>query len=318
MQRIAIIGAGLAGLTAANILSKNAKVKIFEKSRGVGGRIATRRAEPYFFDHGAQFFKARSVEFKEFLAPMIAENIVTPWRANFAEIDNIKITNSRKWDDDNPHYIAVPGMSAMGKYLAKDLDVTLNTRAGSVVKDGELWRINDEDGNNLGEYDFVISSIPPAQSAAILPQDISFFSDMQNVQMNACFSLMLGFEEHRPLEFDAALVRDADISWISVNNSKPGRAKSFCILVHSSNAWADKHIDDDRQQVMDYLCKQTSKVVGFDVSAARHKDLHGWRYANIKKQNSPSFLIDEKQKIAACGDWLIQGRIESRFIILVD
>ena len=100
MINIAIIGAGLAGLTAANILKNNANITLFEKSRGVGGRIATRRSEPYFFDHGAQFFKARSAEFKDFINPMIKQGIIQTWNARFVEFENRKITTRRNWDFD--------------------------------------------------------------------------------------------------------------------------------------------------------------------------------------------------------------------------
>ncbi len=100
MINIAIIGAGLAGLTAANILKNNANITLFEKSRGVGGRIATRRSEPYFFDHGAQFFKARSAEFKDLINPMIKQGIIQTWNDRFVEFENRKITTRRNWDFD--------------------------------------------------------------------------------------------------------------------------------------------------------------------------------------------------------------------------
>lgn len=58
-KKIAIIGAGVSGLIVAN------EVTIFDKSRGIGGRMATRRVDNYHFDHGAQFFTAKSEEFKE-------------------------------------------------------------------------------------------------------------------------------------------------------------------------------------------------------------------------------------------------------------
>ena len=38
-MKIAIIGAGISGLTTAINLDKNAHISIFEKSRGAGGRI---------------------------------------------------------------------------------------------------------------------------------------------------------------------------------------------------------------------------------------------------------------------------------------
>ncbi|MBT4205492.1 MAG: NAD(P)-binding protein, partial [Proteobacteria bacterium] len=71
MKNIAIIGAGLSGLVAAQQLGSVAHVTIFEKSKGVGGRIATRRSGLYSFDHGAQFFTPKTELFKEFLKPMI-------------------------------------------------------------------------------------------------------------------------------------------------------------------------------------------------------------------------------------------------------
>nr|MDJ0929273.1 NAD(P)-binding protein [Gammaproteobacteria bacterium] len=60
MTTIAIIGAGLSGLVLATRLSEHATVTVFDKSPRVSGRMATRRAPPYEFDHGTQFFTARS------------------------------------------------------------------------------------------------------------------------------------------------------------------------------------------------------------------------------------------------------------------
>lgn len=95
MIKIAIIGAGIAGLTAAKILKDCAQVTVFEKSRGVSGRMSTRYADPYYFDHGAQYFTAKSTDFKEFLKPMIDNGIVKNWQANFVEIKDYKIINQK-------------------------------------------------------------------------------------------------------------------------------------------------------------------------------------------------------------------------------
>ena len=67
----AVIGAGITGITLANLLQKKVKLTVFEKSRGVGGRMATRRAEPYQFNHGTQYFKIENKEFKDYLQPLI-------------------------------------------------------------------------------------------------------------------------------------------------------------------------------------------------------------------------------------------------------
>ncbi|MFZ9092741.1 MAG: NAD(P)-binding protein [Planctomycetaceae bacterium] len=48
MKSVAIIGAGLSGLTLANRLQNRAEVTVFEKSGGFGGRMATRHAYLHF------------------------------------------------------------------------------------------------------------------------------------------------------------------------------------------------------------------------------------------------------------------------------
>ena len=95
MDKVAVIGAGISGLALANKLKKHFEVVVFEKSRGYGGRVATRRAHEFIFDHGAQFFKVKTDEFKEYIKPMIDQDIIDIWRARFVEIDNGKITNER-------------------------------------------------------------------------------------------------------------------------------------------------------------------------------------------------------------------------------
>ena len=139
MTSIAIIGSGSAALTAARQLNDVADVTLFEKSRGVGGRMATRRAEPYSFDHGAQFFTAKTPAFQEFLAPLEAVGIIQHWSARFAELDNGKTISQRVWDDQPPHYVGTPAMNAVGKYISDGLKIVLGTRIAG-IEHTDKWR----------------------------------------------------------------------------------------------------------------------------------------------------------------------------------
>ena len=136
-MRIAVIGAGMAGLTLAHKLGTHSQVSLFEKSRGVGGRIASRRAEPYSFDHGAQFFKIDSQEFADFMSPLIEKGIIQSWKGRFAEFVGQNIINTRVWDEGLPHYVGVPSMNAIAKYLAQDLDIKLHTQIERIELDTE-------------------------------------------------------------------------------------------------------------------------------------------------------------------------------------
>ena len=205
-------------------------------------------------------------------------------------------------------------MNAIPKYLSQKLNIKLNVKVNKIIRNtANGWELFDDDLNKLGEYDWVISTAPAIQSAEILPVCFKHRNNLLNKKMVGCFSLMLGFTKALPLLWDAALISDADISWVSINSSKPDRAKSFSMLVHSTNAWAEKHLADDYQNVISYLTKETSKIIGHDASQADHIDLHAWRYANIGKQTKSDLLIDYDNRLGACGDWLSHGRIESAF-----
>ena len=313
-MKIAIIGAGISAITIAKNLKSIANVSLFEKSSGVGGRMATRLSSPYDFDHGAQFFTAKSLNFKNFIEPLIKKGIIQQWDARFSEFRSNKILRNITWDSEFPHYVGVPGMNSISKYLSRDLDVKLEAKVNKIIKNStNSWQLLDDNKNDLGRFDWVISTAPAIQSAEILPKFYKYHSDLLNRKMVGCFSLMLGFKKALPLSWDAALIGDADISWASVNSSKPGRMKPFSMLIHSTNAWAEKHLSDDHQSVISHLNKETTRIISHDTSQADFIDLHAWRYANIIKQNKSDLLIDYDNRLASCGDWFIHGRIESAF-----
>ena len=128
-MKIAIVGAGFSGLTLAHRLKGLAELKVFEKSRGFGGRMATRHYQNFSFDHGAQFFKAKTPSFQNFLKPMIEKGLIQTWKGSFVEFEKNKRTAQRLWSEDPPHYVGVPGMNVMGKYLAESLETSLENKA---------------------------------------------------------------------------------------------------------------------------------------------------------------------------------------------
>ena len=318
MTKIAIIGAGLSGLSAAHLLKDYADITLFEKARGVSGRISTRRAEPYFFDHGAQYFTARKKPFQNFIQPLLDQGIIKRWNARHVKFKNNQIIDRRNWRDEEPRYVGVPGMNHVAKFLAKGLNIHINTRIASLNHQG-TWQLTDEQGQQYPGFDWVICTAPSPQAVDLLPDSFKYHSDIQAIKMHACFSLMLGFEQNITLDFEAAHVTDSDLSWIAVNSHKPQRPDLFTLMVHSSEDYAEAHIDDERDKVMQHLINETSHIIGQDVSQANYKTIHGRRYANNadKKQKS-SIFIDQDLKLAACGDWCLGGRVEGAFTSAYD
>jgi len=313
MFNIAVIGAGLSGLTVANTLKEHANITIFEKAASPSGRLSTRRANQYTFDHGCQFFGAKTAAFREFIAPMINQGVIQRWDAKFVEIKNRQITKSQKWNSQHPHYVGLPSMNAVGKFLSKDLNIVLKTPVKSIFKMQKRWTLEGGSGQNLGSFDWVISSIPAQQATQLFPQNLPIHAVINATKMEGCFSLMLGFDKEIALGFEAALVHGEDISWISVNNSKPKRSNAVSLLVNSTNSWATANSTLDHNDALEFLVEQTKLVVGCDAHKADHKAIHQWKYANSRKRNGATYFIDHSDKLGVCGDWLIQGRAEAAF-----
>jgi hypothetical protein len=147
----------------------------------------------------------------------------------------------------------------------------------------------------------------------LVPADSRLNHLAGEVHMRACYALLLGFDRPLTLPWQVALVRGADISWISVNSSKPQRTDRFALVVHSTNAYADANLDTHQSAVQNHLLREVSEVAGIDCGQASYCQLQRWRYANVDKHSGPACLVDAEMQLAGCGDWFRYGRVEAAF-----
>ncbi|GAB4166544.1 MAG: hypothetical protein Tsb006_5880 [Rickettsiaceae bacterium] len=314
-QDIAIIGAGISGLSLANMLIGLANVRVFEKSRGFGGRIATRYSENFEFDHGAQFFTIKTDKFKKFMQPLLDKGVVDVWKAKFVEINANNITHKTEWNSNYPHYVGVPRMNMVCKHLAHSLDITLETEVKRIERLGEYkWQLFNSNNDVLGKFDWVISSIPSFQAHKLLPSEFAYHDYLKSVKMLGCYSLMLGFENRLDIEWDAALVKNSNISWISHNSSKPGRKTLNSIVALTSNKWAEENMEASIDSVKADMLETLLHIIKYKKDNLIRCEIHRWRYANVGKNTKYKYLLNQNNKLAAIGDWCISGRIESGFL----
>lgn len=313
MKKIAIIGAGLSGLVAAQQLKSVALVTVFEKSRGPSGRLSTRDAQPYQFDHGAQYFTARSEAFREFLNPLITAGHVAEWNTDIFDLDNHRKGAAQKRVEGGPFYVAIPKMNQLGKALASGLTVRYSTRIISMDRSHDKWHLLNDNNKSDGGFDWVICAIPSTQCARILPESYRFMPDIKQQKMSGCFALMLGFKESLNLPWQALKVNNSAISWICVNSCKPDRPPGYSLLVHSSNSWAETHMDVDQQHVKNQLVEELETIIGWNISHFDHIALHRWRYANSEPRSLENTLLDSQMQLGACGDWCVEGKVEGAF-----
>lgn len=331
MKRIAIIGAGLAGLTCGKALQQAGHdVVIFEKSRGIGGRLATRRAEPFYFDHGVAAFTASDDDFQGFVNQLLAEGVVAVWAVDQATPDNSFVSTvstkphsvPRVSDCYSDYYVGIPAMNAIGKHLARGLTVQRNTRVASIIDHHPIfnsWELLTDKGETLGQFDWIISAMPVEQAKSFAQTSLHT-KVLNKYALMPCSVLMLGFDTPLALDYEYAKIEGEDIDKIIVNSAKPHRKGGYSLVIHSTPAWTNRHIEEDKTACINHLTQAASQILGIDLSTAAHKDIHHWRYATGEAVNLPSgdhqlgYLLDSDQNIGVCGDWLLKGDVESAYL----
>ena len=312
MNRLVIIGAGLAGVTLARQCANTMAVTVIEKSRGLAGRMSTRRLEDQVFDHGAQYFTVRDDRFADTLVPFVDAGIVVPWQARFVTISSDRLPTPRRMTSSP--MIATPGMTGLVKAMSEGLTILTGIEAASIMhsQDGN-WQVKDTDGTLIAEADMIVTAIPAAQAARLLPEHCVYHKQLHQVKMDGCFTLMLGFDQCLQLPWDAAFVEDSPLGFVADNASRPNRQGGTALTVQSTNTWAEQHLDLPSEDVIAHLNQALKDHLGINAGGAVRHRLHRWRYASVSAPLGQPYLLDENLHLASVGDWCLRGRVEAAF-----
>ena len=313
-KNIAIIGSGLSGITIATELKKKFHLDIFEKSKGVGGRMSTRIEPPFVFDHGAQFFAINTVGFRNYVSELLQKKIILPWKFKLAYFEGIKLTKIKIIRNEDKFFVGVPNMNSIVKYLSKKIDVTINTKIEKIIKKKDNWLLHDQNNKGYGKYDWVILTLPAEQSKELITKTISFYPLIKKIKMKGCFSLMIGMNDPANLDYDAAIIKDLDVAWLAINNSKPLRPEKYSLLINSSYDYAAKNINSPKEKIINHLLDQTNDIINRKIPNSALIRLHQWRYVEAEKHPDENYFIDPQNKIGICGDWFVNSRVEGAFI----
>ncbi len=322
--RVAIIGAGISGLAAAQTLSNHdVEVVVFEKSRGVGGRLATRRADvdgtAVQFDHGAQYFTVRDDRLARAVCGWTHRGVVAPWNGRIVELAAGGRVVQEK--DSQPRYVGVPNNNAIAKVMAEHLEVITDTPVESLHRRGDRWQLRGVNQGLLGTFDIVITACPAPQAAALLPPDCSITPTVAAVSMVPCWSVMLRAGGLNELPFDGAFINNGPLSWIARDDAKPGRpvpdsanASRSNWVLHASVGWSREHLEESPVAVTHQLLQSFAQITGQTIGSVDHAVAHRWRYANVTDPIEDRYLMDHALNLGACGDWCGGPRVEGAFL----
>lgn len=306
----AIIGAGWAGLTAARVLAgAGREAVVLEKSRGPGGRSATRRGDGVRFDHGAQYFTVRGAAFGRHLQQWRDAGLVEPWRPRLAVFGEKSADRAAHRDrEETRRFVAVPRMNAVCRHLAEGLDCRFGTRVSALEYDRH-WRLELDSGESLHARRLLLTA-PPAQVAGLLGEADPLHAELARVSFRPCIAGMLSFESAFDPGFDAAFVNRSDVlSWIACDSSKPRRAGRNWVL-HATAAWSRAHLERPLDDSAAQLAAALAELVDETLPATDVQLAHRWRYAQAGEPQERGHIGDEARRLAIAGDWLAGSRIE--------
>jgi predicted NAD/FAD-dependent oxidoreductase len=312
---MAVVGIGMAGAVAARTLADNGcRVRLFDKARGVGGRMARRQEAGFEFDHGAQYFSVRDPDFEDSVASWLQTGLVNTWQPAMAVAKNGVLTPK---EANSSFYVGTPGMNTVIKHLVSDLSVALGAQVVSIDKicNNQQWQITTEAGIESATYDGVIIAIPPAQAAALLNGTAAALSRVvENIRLAPCWAVMLAFAKPLPLTFDGLFFEDTLLTWAAHNTSKPQRPNPECWVLHGTADWSRLHMEDDPSQATEQLLTNFFQSTGLTPVQPLFAKAHRWRFARVENPLQEGYLWDPRLNIGCCGDWCQSARVEGAFL----
>lgn len=300
MQHIAIVGAGMAGFSCAEALVRaGLKVSLFDKGRGPGGRMSSRRVETPLgtavFDFGAQYFTVRDAGFAEQVHAWQSEGLVTPWPA--ARTDA---------------YVGVPTMNATLRHQAGKHDVAFSAHVKGLKRQGRKWQLICE-GHDETLFDAVVLALPAEQTAPILTlHDFELAQAALFARSQPCWTGMFVFSDH--IAHETGIIRDQGaIAWAARDNGKPGRSGLERWVVQASPQWSVKHLEQTPEDISPLLLDALASELGVASLAPIMQSAHRWRYA-LSAGTGIGSLWNERLRVGACGDWLLGPRVECAWL----
>lgn len=308
-MRVAVIGAGPAGLMAARTLdAAGVSVTVFDKGRRPGGRANTREHGDHRFDHGAQFFTVRDARIRPLLDTWLQQGVVREWEGTLVHIDR----NGARPAEAATRYVATPGMVDLALHLADGLDVRTGVRIESATRDGSGWRLGDAEGHDRGPFEGLVVAVPAPQAVPLLSGVPDLRAVVERVNMAPCWAGMFVFASRPPLPFDGAFMDDAVFTWMARDASKPDRPEYESWVVHATPEWTRAHWNVDRAEIPAALSRVLEERFGPqpDVIFSR---AHRWGYALAS--DAPLGILHEPQlHLGVCGDWCVGGRVEGALV----
>jgi predicted NAD/FAD-dependent oxidoreductase len=299
---VLIVGAGMAGLTAAAELQRaGRRVMVVDKGRGVGGRLASRRIGDASFDHGAQFITTRTSRFATLMEDCRGAGVVEEWHGGNGDASDAHV----RWRGR-------PAMTSIAKHLAHDINITLDTQVVALRASAQGWSAETSTGR-VWSADAVVLTPPVPQSLAILQAGavplLAVTRDrLERIEYERCLAVMAVLAgPSRLLPPGGMAPTTGPIAWIADNQMK-GISATPAVTIHATHTFSVDHWDHDRHDSGRRLLDEAQEWLGADVLTF---EVHGWRYSKpLHVDDHRCVMVPQVPPLVLAGDAFGGPRVE--------
>lgn len=297
-MRVIIVGAGLSGLMAAQSLTSSGhEVIVFDKGRGVGGRLATRRIGDATLDHGAQFFTVRSKEFASHVKTWLDAGVVHEWCRGFDT------------EDGHPRYVGSKGMSGIAKYLAQGLNVRTSALVFSLERTPSGYNVITDDGV-AHACDKVLLTAPIPQSFSLLfGAGIEMPTELRSIDYDRTLGLLAVLDSHaHNVRSPGGMQFPDDVFSFIGDNAAKGISATHALTFHANPEWSRTHFDLELDEIHSLLLTAARPWLG--TTQILESQPKKWRFATPQGSWPDACWVDETQSLVMAGDAFAGPKME--------
>lgn len=312
-MRVGIVGAGMAGLAAARRLkAQGHEVVVFEKSRGFGGRVSTRRVGDYTFDSGTTSIAPRTPALHQMMFEGLDASELVRIEKPIYVHTGLRTSRGDAMKNALPRYAYLKGNNTLGKLLGAGMDVRLQSPVEALEKGKAGYRV-------LGEVFDALVLTPPAPQTMDLLSTIGEHRPLANVQYRPCLSVMMGYEKPFPETPYHAIIEPEQrhpLTWLCLESVKcPGRAPAghAALVAQMSPAFSRSHFEDEPRRVAEIVSDYIERLFGTAFAAPTCFDVMRWRYSHAEAFAWFDNVNPPGSRLVVASDGLIASRVEMAY-----
>ncbi len=290
-----VIGAGISGLLVARSLQEaGARVTVLEKSRGLGGRMATKRVGDAVFDHGAQFFTAKDPRFIELVRGWEKAGVVAPWP-----------------DGERMRYVGRQGMTAVAKALADGLDIKREHKVTALGCCGDHWCVDVENHGCLRAERLILTAPAPQSLALLKAGDFSMpeplAGELAALTYDPCLALLVTLAGRGRLPAVGIRREEGVIRWAVDNRSKEVSPNVEAVTLHLAPEFSREHYGRTDVEVLEMVRAEAEALIGAPIAGAT---LHRWKFSLAQKTHAQPYVWWAEEQLGFAGDAFGGPRVE--------